>query len=404
MSISGIKFSDPNLTKKFDLNNDGKVSIKELKQISKNDGNKNDLSEKDLESIGVTDKSIQSKVIEIYNKNHPSSANSISFPNKPQANNTKPDKSDGPGDGNWKSDMEDLVDPDDIIRKEKSSFRKSELTDDNSKELFELAGSSKEIGHYITEIYENNPQEASEICKSLSDYIKNESSSSALFNDPKLKKEYVKNVLRDIAYPTDIYQGNNGTCGATAVQVKLAKEDPKKYVEIATSLADGNSWHGIEPNRKFESNGDTRNLSSQVIQNAFMDYANGDKDWGSRKVDEAVKDSNGNIIKEGIDGGITDNQIDKLQTTLFGDATVLDTRKKSTDKVFQEIDASLENGDSVPFSAFSIDPKTGKEVGHEMLILDKTGDTYRIFTWGEERTISEVDLRKHLRTAQIADA
>jgi len=416
MSISGFKindpiFKDPNLAKKLDLNNDGQVSFKELKKISKNDGDKNDLSVRDLTSIGITDIGIQSKVIDAY-KEHSSSVNLLSFgkPNKEQSilsnnsNNNLVEGPNGPGDAadgvdSWKTAMheKDRIEPENDIKKGSRSFRKSELSDDNAKELFKLLGNDKEAGHYISKLFKENPEKAIEISKSLSKYLNTESPNGALF-DPKLKEGYVKDILHDIAYPTDIAQRQEGTCAATSVQVKLARENPQKYVEIATSLANGQNSNNISPNRKFDPefnndftnpNADSRTLSAKVMQNAFMDYANAGKDWGSRESDSA------------IDGGLYDKEIDKLQTNLFGNTSV----RENNDNTFKQIDESLAKGNSVPFSAFSVDPKTNKSTGHEMLLLSKNQDdgSYNIFTWGRVEKMSESDLKKYLKTAQISD-
>lgn len=380
-----LRFNNSSLDKKFDINNDGKTSLKDLEKLAKKDGNNSDLSINDLESIGIKDSNIQKAVIDLYNKHHSSSPNSFSF-DAPRKNNNS---SDGPGDGSWKNDMVSYGDAEDIIKKEAREFKKSELTSDSANELYSLTGKNKEVGHYISKLFEENPEQAEKIVNSLSTYINSESSSNALFNDPKIKKEYVKNLLRDISYPTDIYQGNKGTCGATAVQVQLAMEDPQKYIEIATSLADGKSWKGISPNRNFEDSGDNRNLSAQVIQNAFMDYGNGGSvgDWSSKQEDKTTKKSS----------GITTQDVSELQDVLFGDSKNLSAEHMSKDKLFKIIDENLKNS-PIPFSVK--DEATG--IGHEMLILSKENGFYKVFTWGEERLMSEEDLRTHLRTAQIA--
>lgn len=89
-----INFSDPSLTRVFDRNGDGSVTRKELKQVLGADGNKKDLTTKDLDAIGITDTETQTSIINSY-KEHKSETNLFSFlkPNSNQnTNNVVPEK------------------------------------------------------------------------------------------------------------------------------------------------------------------------------------------------------------------------------------------------------------------------------------------------------------------------
>jgi hypothetical protein len=425
MTISGIKFNDPSLTQKFDLNNDGKVSIKELKKIAENDGNKNDLSAKDLESIGVTDTSIQSQVIELYNKSHSSSPNSISFGppnNKNSENNAVDTNSTVTDDGNdyWGHDLYDkhkndaqdpIFDPEKKIKEGANKFNKNDLLeksggDENVKELLKYIGNDNTSGHYISKLFDDHPDKAKELCKQLLDYTKKESSSSSLI-DPKQKKEFVKDLLHDIAYPTDINQQQEGTCTSTSVQVKLAKEDPQKYLDIATTLADGQNWQNIKPNPNVDledKKEDKRTLSAKIVQNAFMDFGNGAKlDWGSKDI-AAEENKNRSESDQMEYKGIDRNELATLEKEVFGEKfKPLVKTDKNIDQIFKDIDESLTNKESVPFSSVGIDPKDNEQKAHQMLILSKNSDgSYQIFTWGQEINVSAEDLKKHLYDAQIS--
>lgn len=425
MTISGIKFNDSSLTQKFDLNNDGKVSIKELKKIAENDGNKNDLSAKDLESIGVTDTSIQSQVIELYNKSHSSSPNSISFGppnNKNSENNAVDTNSTVTDDGNdyWGHDLYDkhkndaqdpIFDPEKKIKEGANKFNKNDLLeksggDENVKELLKYIGNDNTSGHYISKLFDDHPDKAKELCKQLLDYTKKESSSSSLI-DPKQKKEFVKDLLHDIAYPTDINQQQEGTCTSTSVQVKLAKEDPQKYLDIATTLADGQNWQNIKPNPNVDledKKEDKRTLSAKIVQNAFMDFGNGAKlDWGSKDI-AAEENKNRSESDQMEYKGIDRNELATLEKEVFGEKfKPLVKTDKNIDQIFKDIDESLTNKESVPFSSVGIDPKDNEQKAHQMLILSKNSDgSYQIFTWGQEINVSAEDLKKHLYDAQIS--
>lgn len=425
MTISGIKFNDPSLTQKFDLNNDGKVSIKELKKIAENDGNKNDLSSNDLASIGVTDTSIQSKVIELYNKSHSSSPNSVSFGppnNKNSENNDVDANSTVSDDGNdyWGHDLYDkhkndaqdpIFDPEKKIKEGANKFNKNDLLekaggDENVKELLKYIGNDNTAGHYISKLFDDHPDKAKELCKQLLDYTKKESSSSSLIN-PEQKKEFVKDLLHDVAYPTDINQQQEGTCTSTSVQVKLAKEDPQKYLEIATTLADGQNWQNIKPNPNVDledKKEDKRTLSAKIVQNAFMDFGNGAQlDWGSKDI--ASEENKTRSASDQMEyKGINRNELANLEKEVFGEKfKPLVKTDKNIDQIFRDIDESLMNKESVPFSSVGIDPKDNEEKAHQMLILSKNSDgSYQIFTWGQEINVSAEDLKKHLADAQIS--
>lgn len=417
MSIFGFKmndpiFNDPSVKQKVDLNNDGQVSFRELKKVAKIDGDKSDLSLKELESIGITDTGIQEEIIEAY-KNHPSPVNILSFlaPNKqqtpdipqqaptPQNAEQTPDGSEIPPSydsnagntvgkekrgANWEFNampQSGEYEPTQDINKGAKSFRNSNLTNDSAKELFNLLGAKdKETGHYIEKLFKDNPKDAEEICKSLTTYLNSDSPDNALF--PKeSKNQYVKDLLHDIDYPTDINQGNRGTCAATAIQVKLAAENPKKYIEVSTELADGKKSNGVSPMPIKDSgkhgNDDNRSLSAKVVENAFMEYA-----------------------RPGValdDQGLSANPLDTLQTNFFGNTIQL----KNEPATFEKIDASLEKGSAVPIAVFET-PNSNK--GHEMLLLSNNKDgTYNVFTWGKEEVISKEDLQKYLRTAHISN-
>ena len=91
---------------------------------------------------------------------------------------------------------------------------------------------------------------APEVIQGLTETINN-------FIGPKLtdlfsrldKKELIKDLLHDIAYPSNIYQGGSKlTCTSAALQMKLAIDKPVEYAKMLTTLAQGKSCNGIEPN------------------------------------------------------------------------------------------------------------------------------------------------------------
>ncbi|MFN8671101.1 MAG: C39 family peptidase [Candidatus Sericytochromatia bacterium] len=327
--------------------------------------------------------------------------NNSSQPVNTPANETVNAGSNGPGDSNdWKKDFDDVVGNTggyvNGTSREVNNFKPSELTDPKAKEIYDLLGKNKEVGHYLSKLLKEHPDQAADICDNLKSYLSDNSGS--LF-DPKLKEKFAKDILHDIAYPTDIHQEQKGTCSVTSSQVKLALENPKKYVELATDLAQGKSWNGIKPNTQFEVGGglfggDTRTLSAKVVQNALMDYGKGDAagDWGSRKEDKDIRD-----------GGLTQAELERVQEKLFGKTDVKTKTANNEAEIFSKIDANLAKGNRVPFSVSGVG-SDGKPVGHEMLILSKEENGfYKVFTWGKEVLVSEADLKQQLITAQLSN-
>ncbi|MFN8674541.1 MAG: hypothetical protein U0457_20975 [Candidatus Sericytochromatia bacterium] len=442
-----VKFSDPSLTRLFDLNNDGKVTKKEVKEVLKADGNKKDLSVQDLQKAGYSDPTEQQALITAY-KEHKAQTNIFSFPDlfkqqKPDQNSDKTPENNlnlgnlfgikqnntniPPSNGNWKHDLiekyqntPNTVDRENEIKKGVSSFNKNDLlkstkNDPNVAELLKILGNDKKAGVYISELFKKHPDKASDICKSLVEYSNRPSSPEALINNEN-KKEYIKSILHDVAYPTDIHQQQEGTCTATSTQVKLAKEDPKKYVELATTLADGKNWKKIEPNRFLDlqkNSSDTRSLTEKIVQNSFMDFGNGTPDWGSKAIASDENKERGNKDKMESAGLESNREVKSLLKELFGNSNPVTKDRNNPEKAFKLIDESLAKGNSVPFSAVLSDPTTGEPIkdekgnykeGHEMLILSKNPEdnTYTIFSWGKEIKVSPEDLKRHLYDAQIA--
>jgi hypothetical protein len=247
----------------------------------------------------------------------------------------------------------------------------------------------KEMLHYISKLFEKHPQKANNIMNNLINYLNSNTPNNALVkNDQKMT--FVKDLLHDITYPTDIDQREKGTCAATAVQVKLAISNPQKYIDIATKLANGQSWNGITPNRTYEGDSnDSRSLSCKMIQNAFMDYANGNINYDSKKYQNAKKLDE---TARGLFGG----EAEDLEEKVFGNSDIDNVEPNffvSKEEIIEEICKSLKEG---PVS-FSVD-------GHAMLVLSKNNDSsFNIFTWGEERKISIEDLKKYIKGARIID-
>ncbi|MGE3724814.1 MAG: hypothetical protein AB7I41_04635, partial [Candidatus Sericytochromatia bacterium] len=106
------------------------------------------------------------------------------------------------------------------------------------------------------------------------------------------RADFLNGLLRDVAFPEDIDQGDKGTCAAAAIQMELTRKDPVKYLDLATTLAEGKSFKLLEtpqgevrrlyPNTTFaKDKKDERLLSSRLIQNSFMNLGHqaGENDY-----------------------------------------------------------------------------------------------------------------------------
>jgi hypothetical protein len=106
------------------------------------------------------------------------------------------------------------------------------------------------------------------------------------------RPDYLNGLLRDLAFPEDIDQGDKGTCAAAAIQMELARKDPVKYLDLASTLAEGKSFRLLDtpqgevrrlyPNTTFaKDKNDDRLLSSRLIQNSFMNLGHqaGENDY-----------------------------------------------------------------------------------------------------------------------------
>lgn len=137
------------------------------------------------------------------------------------------------------------------------------------------------------------PEVAAAAAEKLSSWLQSPVSKEATIGKAQ-RPEFVNALLRDLAFPEDIDQGDKGTCAAAAIQMELARKDPVKYLDMATTLAEGQSYRLLDtpqgevrrlyPNTTFaKDKKDERLLSSRLIQNSFMNLGHqaGENDYHS---------------------------------------------------------------------------------------------------------------------------
>lgn len=136
---------------------------------------------------------------------------------------------------------------------------------------------------YVKELAENRRFSQSEK-EALANKILTMSSSSydSRAGDP---RRLAISALHDIAIPSDISQGSIGSCGGTCSQVQLAIRNPVRYLEMLDTLAKNQSFHAngatFQPNWTFSGDGTGRSISSSIMQNSIMDFANGSASYDS---------------------------------------------------------------------------------------------------------------------------
>lgn len=281
-------------------------------------------------------------------------------------------------------------------------------------------------------------EDLAQISVKLNDFI---NSSKGRFNH-KDKLEIVNNILHDLAYPADIYQGNKGTCSAAATQMRIAINNPMQYVDICTTLANDEAYKTtegkiIKHNDTYMSqngtNLDERSLSSKIIQNSFMDFAHSynqkgfkdgdntnyydsrvsidgaqgknldDKIDGLKKSIPYLKDASKEELEK-VGGGLYQNQIDHLEGSLFGNVSNV------TDGYFTRWRLHNTKGDIVGDIEKSINsgvPVTIDFNGHSVIVqeIDKKQNPpkFVINSWSGQYEMTREQLEKSIKAARLED-
>ncbi len=209
--------------------------------------------------------------------------------------------------------------------------------------------------------------------------------------------EIMSNALMDLALPSDIDQKNRGTCGAAALQMKLAIERPEQYVKILTHLAREQkvtmpSGKVLKPNNSWRGDvSDQRNLSAKIMQNAIVNLALDAYPWPAAQFNSATPDK-------------TPSSLNTIELTyaseeIFG-SQEYDTQLASSadgERLYQHLEDDLSRGRTVSVSF----------EGHSVLAvgLDKTQAEPRIImnSWGKQYSMGATDFKKHVRTLRTFD-
>jgi hypothetical protein len=279
-----------------------------------------------------------------------------------------------------------------LYEKSPSNLAKDILSDTKLKEdpelkskvlkfLSLLNSDDKAILAYTKNILDRNPPISNEITKNVFDSILTMMNSTYDNRIPNTK-DLVISSLHDISMPTDISQEEIGTCAGTSVQIQLAMRNPVEYLKMIDTLAKNKpyisvSGKSIPPNFTFTNEGETthdtkRTISSKIIQNSIMDYADGD----TRNFDSSKNDS-------GLDTDFTAKalndivglNVESLYSSMFSGSQLVNILSKSNISYNNPVEISMEY------------QKTGRDVIHSVNVVSMDSNNVTIVNpWGREET------------------
>lgn len=215
----------------------------------------------------------------------------------------------------------------------------------------------------------------------------------------------VCDLVRELATPSAIHQGNKGTCGPTTVQIKLAKDNPAEYARIVAGLASEGGEvqlaNGETIRREYGTDADDlsgRTQSSRLCQAAMMELGNGDASYDNGS-DEHTLDGE-------VTGGLGGSQINDIMEAVFDSSfeteevsgMSLDDRSAR----ISDIEEALKRGDSVPIAIGAGEATDGSTGCHWVNVTRIEGDTvYYQNPWGQEESMSRDELAERLRAATL---
>lgn len=133
----------------------------------------------------------------------------------------------------------------------------------------------------LKQFIDQHPQQAQPSLELLNKWLNQPPSQGAAIS-ARERPAFVAALLKDLAFPDDIDQGEKGTCAATGIQMELARRDPQQYLKFATTLAEGQAYRLLDtpagevrriyPNTSYrQDKADTRSLSARLLQDSLMD-------------------------------------------------------------------------------------------------------------------------------------
>jgi peptidoglycan hydrolase-like protein with peptidoglycan-binding domain len=127
----------------------------------------------------------------------------------------------------------------------------------------------------------------------------------------------LSSTMAEVENPARIEQWGQGTCAATSVTLRLARQSPAEYARIVAGLAGPSGAVTLRDGETANRNGGSladnrsgRSTSERLIQDSFMGFANGNLNYNV-----ASDTSTG----EGGGGGLNLAEVSRLQSSVFGE-------------------------------------------------------------------------------------
>jgi hypothetical protein len=149
-----------------------------------------------------------------------------------------------------------------------------------------LKGSTKEVATLVGAVFEKVPKALTDVDGKGQTLLSNLARLASQPLHPNAaadttKQELLASVLRDIANPNRIDQGDAPTCTVTSMQYDLVSDEPAEYARLVADLTGpegkakmrGGSFLELQPGDAGARDG--RSVSQAIFQTAGMEYGNG---------------------------------------------------------------------------------------------------------------------------------
>lgn len=199
----------------------------------------------------------------------------------------------------------------------------------------------------------------------------------------------VTDLVQELATPSAINQGPRGTCAPTTIAIQLAMNQPAEYARIAAGLASPEgqvTLAGGQVLRREDGtaadDGTGRSVTQRLIGSAFMELANGDRDYDNASGDGA---------------GAWSNDLDRLYEAVMG--RPMSDKRLTTDEdkawALGVIDTQLRAGASVPVAL------SWGDGYHKVLVtgtetVDGVDYVKYVNPWGREERMPRADFEARL--------
>jgi hypothetical protein len=208
------------------------------------------------------------------------------------------------------------------------------------------------------------------------------------------RRTYTACLVREMATPSSINQGQRGTCAPTALSIDLADKNPAEYARISTGLAskegkvelaDGKTTLEREKETSFKNDGSLRSINQRILAPALMEVANEGRDYNDKTGDGAGANAQGlDRLNDAINGK-------NMRHGSFGD--------KDKDKAMGIIDTELKRGNNV-LVGMRFEEEGKPHSLHEVLVTRTTKqDVYFTNPWGREERMPREEFANRLFSA-----